>query len=131
MIYSFFCTDKVGQGEWEPLKKRICTALGRKKSEKTAGLLASTYSDADVICLQEVSDAMLTFFKTSVLAEKYMFAIPSSWDAVRDQNSLILLSKEVFIESSLKEVTLSQGEALNPKVGLFSHCFLPSSIWFL
>jgi len=68
-------------------------------------ILNEGYGDADVIFLQEVSGAMAAEAKR-VLGDKFEVHLPADMDSVRDQNSLILTSRNTF-SSVTREVRVS------------------------
>lgn len=82
---------------WQPLKRKIVQSLGKQKIPKTLGILSESYRDSDIITLQEVSSAMIEEAKQhEKLGQEYTIVAPADMDAVRDQNSVILLRKSVF-----------------------------------
>jgi len=89
---------------WQPLKKTMVDALNRKKVPNTIKILRETYGEMDIITLQEVSASFIEIAKNQ-LGGKFHVVAPADIDAVRDQNSIILLKKATFPESATAEVT--------------------------
>lgn len=90
--------------EWQPLKHTMVEALNRKKVPNTIGILQNAYGNQDVITLQEVSASFIEIARRE-LGEKYHVVAPAEIDAVRDQNSIILLNKHSFPNGPTAEVT--------------------------
>lgn len=91
--------------EWQPLKKTMVDSLNKKKVPNTLRILETTYGSNDVVCLQEVSGALVGEAKRRQLGSIYHIVAPSEMDSVRDQNSVILLSKKTFPNGPSAEVT--------------------------
>jgi len=102
-----------GPDVWQPLKKTIVESLTTKKVPRTLQILEERYMTSDVIALQEVSSAFIDKAKTeSKLGGHYHIVAPSDLDATRDQNSVILLSKETFPDAAnITEITSDVKEA--------------------
>ena len=94
-------------GKWQQLQQQMCDALNRRKDERTIDILGKTYSEAGVVFLQEAAAGFMRKAEESELGERYTVARSSSLDGKRDQNSVILLSKKFFKESSIVEYTTS------------------------
>lgn len=91
---------------WQPLKKKIVESLNKQKVPKTLEILEQEYAQADIINLQEVSTALINLAKASGLGKRYHIIAPSDMDATRDQNSIIMLKKDVFPNgASYNEIT--------------------------
>ena len=82
--------------KWQPLRAELCAALNSKKDARTLEILETTYSDADVIFLQEAASAFVKTARAGPLGAKYHVMAPTSMDPKRDQNSLVLLDKKRF-----------------------------------
>ena len=85
-------------GVWHEIKLSLCEALNKKKTEHTLQILSDTYADMDVIFLQEAAAVFLTQTAGTALESRYHFLVPAQLDGKRDQNSMILCSKERFYE---------------------------------
>jgi len=91
-------------GKWQQLQQQMCDALNRKKDEHTIGILES-YSEANVVFLQEAASAFMAKADDSDLGDRYIVSHSGSLDGKRDQNSVILLSKTFFREATIREHT--------------------------
>ena len=81
-------------------------ALNKKKVPNTLSILENTYSSSDIITLQEVSSDFIDKASKSILGEIYHVIAPDDLDAVRDQNSVILLNRKTFSDiQALREIT--------------------------
>ena len=90
---------------WQPLKRTMVESLNKKKVPHTLELLENTYGNSDIITLQEVSASLIDQAKAGPLGMKYWIAAPRALDAVRDQNSVIMLNKETFPSGEFTEIT--------------------------
>ncbi len=91
--------------EWQPLRKQLCHDLNIKKSHRTVEILENSYSDSEVIFLQEVGKAFVASANSSSRFMKdYAIHTPINADPNRDQNSLIVIRHHCFKE--IKDVTL-------------------------
>lgn len=90
---------------WQPLKKKMVDSLNKKKVPHTLEILNDVYGNSDIITLQEVSSSLIDQAKHGPLGKKFWVAAPRDMDPVRDQNSVILLSKETFPEGVVAEIT--------------------------
>lgn len=88
---------------WQPLKHTMVENLNRKKVPNTLSILKNSYGDADIIMLQEVSGAFIDYARREL--PKYHVVPPEALDAVRDQNSAILLNKKTFPNGHGTEIT--------------------------
>mmetsp|Transcript_6680 Transcript_6680/g.20216 ORF Transcript_6680/g.20216 Transcript_6680/m.20216 type:complete len:467 (-) Transcript_6680:636-2036(-) len=93
-------------GRWQGLRQEMCDALNRHKDERTLTILASTYADADIVFLQESAVAFQQKAKADpAIGSRYIVARSATFDKSRDQNSLVLLNKERFVESTIEDHT--------------------------
>jgi hypothetical protein len=99
---------------WQPLKSIMVENLNKKKVPRTLEILETIYGDTDVIMLQEVSSSFIDHARGSKLGKSFHIISPADLDAVRDQNSVIFLKKELFPNGSGVEIT-SLVEASFPK----------------
>jgi len=90
---------------WQDLKKTMVENLNQKKVPHTLLILQSTYGDADIITLQEVSSSFVDQARASKLGKMFHIVSPTELDAVRDQNSVIFLKKELFPTGPGVEIT--------------------------
>jgi len=93
--------------EWQVVKSTICDRLFRNKHRRTVQILAERYQNVEVICLQEVAAVFADHFRTSPLAASHVIVTPLKLDSSRDQNSVLLLSKETFLPDSVEDVSSS------------------------
>lgn len=97
--------DKVAPEVWQPLRHEMCGALNMKKNERTLDILKSQYGDTDVVFLQEVANSFASLVRADPkLSSQYEIVVPNT-SGKRDQNSVMLLSKEVFDVSTVVDVT--------------------------
>ncbi len=90
---------------WQPLKKAMVDSLNKKKVPHTLEILNKVYGNTDIITLQEVSSALIEQAKHGPLGRKFWIATPEDMDAVKDQNSIIMLNKNTFPEGVVAEIT--------------------------
>jgi len=95
-------------GKWQRLQQSICKSLNQRKDERTLGILASTYSDASIVFLQESAGVFVNKAEEHTeISNRYMVARLGAPDTKRDQNSVILLRRAYFREETLLEHTAS------------------------
>ncbi|CAJ1370333.1 unnamed protein product [Effrenium voratum] len=92
-------------GSWQTVKSEICDKLYVGKTRRTIEILERSYASADVICLQEAAATFCDLLRRSRVSERYECVRPKSMDGLRDQNSLLLLSRDFFLPSSIQDVT--------------------------
>jgi len=90
---------------WQGLKRTMVENLNKKKVPHTLQILQDAYGDVDIITLQEVSSSFIDQARKSKLGKTYHIVAPADLDAVRDQNSVIFLKKELFPHGSDVEIT--------------------------
>ena len=90
---------------WQPLKRIIVDNLNKKKVPHTLEILETEYMDSDIITLQEVSTSLINQARKGKLGKNFHIVAPYNIDTVRDQNSVILLSKKTFPTGAKKEIT--------------------------
>lgn len=101
---------------WQPVRELLCTRLNRRKAHRSVEILGSQYANADVLFLQEVGSKFLHLLggvgtdSTLRLSKSHQAIIPSERDGDRDQNSVIMLRQNAFVD--VKEVTASVVELL-------------------
>mmetsp|Transcript_16733 Transcript_16733/g.45899 ORF Transcript_16733/g.45899 Transcript_16733/m.45899 type:complete len:514 (-) Transcript_16733:133-1674(-) len=96
---------------WQDLKRTMVENLNKKKVPHTLEILKSTYIDSDIITLQEVSSSFIDQARASKLGKMFHIVAPAELDAVRDQNSVIFLKKELFPSGPGVEITKLVEEA--------------------
>ena len=90
---------------WQPLKRTMVENLNKKKIPHTLQILESQYIGSDIVTLQEVSSSFIDMAHASGLGQKFHIIAPAALDAVRDQNSVIFLSKTTFPGGVSSEIT--------------------------
>lgn len=101
---------------WQPLKRTMVENLNKKKVPHTLQILAEKYSDSTIITLQEVSSAFVDQAMASPLGKKFHIIASADMDAIRDQNSVILLCKTNFPKGMEREIS-GQVSAAFPEGG--------------
>jgi len=90
-----------GAFTWQLLRKEICGSLNSRKNELTEEVLKSTYDGADVVFLQEAGNQLVERLRGAYSAS-HVLVVPKAYNHKRNQNSIILLRKDLF--SSVEEV---------------------------
>ncbi|KAL7481631.1 hypothetical protein ACHAW6_007314 [Cyclotella cf. meneghiniana] len=90
---------------WQSLKKTMVENLNKQKVPHTLDILENVYGTSDIITLQEVSASLINQARSRSLGQKFWIVAPSDLDAVRDQNSIIFLSKTTFPSGPSVEIT--------------------------
>jgi len=90
---------------WQSLKKTMVENLNSKKVPHTLDILENVYGTSDIITLQEVSASFIEQSRKRAFGQKFWIVAPGEMDAVRDQNSVIFLSKETFPAGPSAEIT--------------------------
>ena len=82
---------------WHPIKMEMAKALNMNKNRRTVEILETSYANADVIFLQEVSTIFLVEARASKhISETFDFILPPKMNR-RDQNSVIMIRKSRFV----------------------------------
>eukprot|EP00638_Chattonella_subsalsa_P000691 CAMPEP_0117756736 /NCGR_PEP_ID=MMETSP0947-20121206/14276_1 /TAXON_ID=44440 /ORGANISM="Chattonella subsalsa, Strain CCMP2191" /LENGTH=520 /DNA_ID=CAMNT_0005576421 /DNA_START=133 /DNA_END=1695 /DNA_ORIENTATION=+ len=97
--------NTVAPGVWYDLKMQLCNALNKRKNERTFEILEQEYGDTDICFLQEVAAAFVESAKSRYLGERYEILCPEKLDAKRDQNSVIMVKKGLFDQTTAEEIT--------------------------
>ena len=87
---------------WQPLKNSLHKALFERKAALCVSILQQQYRDADVIFIQEASEAFAA--RAGVCLDHFVLR-PSGVDARRSQLSLILVRKSLFFRHAARDVT--------------------------
>ena len=90
---------------WQPLKTAMVESLNKKKVPHTLEILNNVYGKSDIITLQEVSASLIDQAKHGALGKKFWISAAADMDVVKDQNSIIMLSKNTFPEGVVSEIT--------------------------
>ena len=98
---------------WEEVRKDLCNALIINKATNICRIIVQSYSDMDVIFIQE---AAAIFFQQALsvpeLNAKYALLHPWNMDEKRNQNSLIFVDRRRFRLSTCRDVTREVLEAV-------------------
>eukprot|EP01038_Epipyxis_sp_PR26KG_P006408 gene6408-8819_t len=95
--------NTIAPSSWQSIRTEMCLKLNSKKNDRTVDILYNSYSDSDIIFLQEVANNFQRFAENKPIAKIYDIHQSSFMDTDRDQNSFILLKKGQYGEIS--EVT--------------------------
>jgi len=90
---------------WQPLEQTMVENLNKKKVPHTLEILNKVYGNSDIITLQEVSASFIDEAMGGPLGSRFFIFAPAEMDAVRDQNSVIMLNKQTFPNGAIKEIT--------------------------
>mmetsp|Transcript_12556 Transcript_12556/g.36595 ORF Transcript_12556/g.36595 Transcript_12556/m.36595 type:complete len:446 (-) Transcript_12556:62-1399(-) len=93
------------EDEWQVVKSTICDRLFRHKHVRTVQILAETYGNVDIMCLQEVAGVFKDHFRDSSLAHTHTLVTPDTQGGMRDQNSVMIVSNKVFDPASIRDVS--------------------------
>jgi hypothetical protein len=95
--------NKIDLNSWQGLRNDICQKLNKRKTERTIEILEKSYSNSDIFFLQEVASSFKDKLENAKLSNFYNIYYPFNMESDRDQNSFILLKKNVF--SNVTEIT--------------------------
>mmetsp|Transcript_4506 Transcript_4506/g.11516 ORF Transcript_4506/g.11516 Transcript_4506/m.11516 type:complete len:504 (-) Transcript_4506:322-1833(-) len=95
--------NTLARSYWYEIKMGLFKGIYENKSRRILDILATTYDDSDIICLQEAAASFIPRASESPLNEKFHIVVPEHLDGARNQNSFILLNRARFAEC--KEVT--------------------------
>ena len=87
---------------WQPLKASLHKALFEHKPSRCVSILQERYADADVVFIQEASEAFAS--RAGVCLDHFVLR-PSGVDGRRSQLSLILARKSRFLHHTARDVT--------------------------
>mmetsp|Transcript_73694 Transcript_73694/g.196065 ORF Transcript_73694/g.196065 Transcript_73694/m.196065 type:complete len:556 (-) Transcript_73694:622-2289(-) len=93
---------KLAPDTWQPLKRQLHENLYEKKAACCISLLHDQYLDADIIFVQEASEA---FAARASVCLNHAVLRPTGVDGRRSQMSLILAKKSLFVQASARDVT--------------------------
>ena len=103
-----YMVNHVSPLSWESVRRELCEALIINKSRKVQSILAQSYSDMDVIFIQEAAAIFVQNIQNDLeMHGRYAVLLPWNLDGKRDQNSMILVRRERFRESSAVDLTRS------------------------
>ena len=98
--------NEVCPGEWEVTRQQLCKALILGKVPRVCDILAESYSDCDVVFIQEAAAVFVQDARQHhLLQSRYCTLAPKVLDGRRDQNSLILVSRERFDAATGDDIT--------------------------
>jgi hypothetical protein len=92
--------------EWEKTRRLLCNALIKEKTTRVCAIISEYYQDMDVIFIQEAAAIFVRqVLHCPRLNARFRALAPRTLDGKRDQNSLILLSRERFGDEGGTDVT--------------------------
>ena len=90
---------------WQTIRQQIADNLNKKKVPRTCEIIHTKYP-SDIICLQEAGSFLIHQLKGYLeFPNSHFIVYPEKMDNTRDQNSIILLKKSIFDESTAKEIS--------------------------
>lgn len=93
-------------GKWQELRSTMCANLNFKKVPRTLEIIGTTYANADIVFLQEVSSSFTQLASVDPeISKKFHVLQASAINTKRDQNSVILISRENFRYKTIREAT--------------------------
>eukprot|EP00960_Hanusia_phi_P043756 756237-Hanusia_phi.AAC.3 len=97
--------NTVAPDSWQRIRRSLADALLINKDRQVASVLLSTYGSYEIVFVQEAAGAFVHGEPGNLLEEHYIPLLPSVMDGKRDQNSLILVKKDVFLASAAQNIT--------------------------
>lgn len=88
--------------DWQPLKQTMVENLNKKKVPHTLEILERQYKTFDIIMLQEVSGMFIDKARAGPLGDAFHIVSSKDLDSVRDQNSVICLNKDKFVDTTVE-----------------------------
>ena len=107
-----FMLSNLAPETWQPLKRSLHKSLFENKVSSCVSILGANYCDADVIFIQEASEAFAA--RAGVCLSQHVLR-PCGLDGRRCQMSLILVKKAMFDISSAADVTNEVEDKLDVK----------------
>ncbi len=112
-IFIYFVNLAAGSS-WESIRSTLCRTLINEKDQQVYRILAQSYSDRDVVFVQEAAAALVQRAGRHVeLSSKFALLVPSKLNSKRDQNSMIFVDRGRFREASSIDVTTLVAAALD------------------
>ena len=96
--------NTVAPQTWRPIKLSLCEAFNQNKGSKVISIIEESYTDTDVIFIQEAAAAFVEAAK-ACLGRQFLIIRPYLLDGFRNQNSIILARRGFFKEGSTVDVT--------------------------
>jgi hypothetical protein len=100
--------NSVAKDNWQKLRKDICSSLNLRKNAIIMEILRATYGDADVLMLQEAGNNLIELLRKEY-GGSHLLLSPKKFSAKRNQNSVILLRRDLFSDVSEVEIALPDG----------------------
>uniref|UniRef100_A0A7S4K8E8 Endonuclease/exonuclease/phosphatase domain-containing protein n=1 Tax=Guillardia theta TaxID=55529 RepID=A0A7S4K8E8_GUITH len=97
--------DCVAPQKWQTLRKSLSDALYKGKDRQIIEILSRTYKDAAFVFLQEVAASFVKKVEAGSLCDDFIVFKPAKMDGKRDQNSIIMVKKDLFDLTSARDVT--------------------------
>lgn len=107
--------NEVARSSWQTVRQSLCRSLNDEKNRRLASILRRSYGKTHVVFLQEVAGAFRGMLQDSM--PNHLVLASANINLKRDQNSIILLRRDMFDEGSVHEITSSiidMMEAQNP-----------------
>ena len=96
----------VSPSSWEAVRRELCDALIQNKTQRVRRILSQEYNDIDVIFIQEAAAIFVEQVREDTdMHGRYSVLLPWNVDGKRDQNSMILVRRDRFVESSALDLT--------------------------
>lgn len=92
--------NTIDKSAWQDIRSTLCNNLNLHKNDRTIEILESSYSDMQLIFLQETSNNFyhsLTENPNKLNQQYDIYRTEKAENFHRDQNSIILLKKQLFI----------------------------------
>jgi hypothetical protein len=90
-----------GATPWGSIKQQLCEALVKNKDTRTIQILSQNYKSQDVVFLQEAAMRFAMRVSNHPDLSQFWVLVPSNPDTARNQNSLVLVSRERFPEAGI------------------------------
>eukprot|EP00924_Labyrinthula_sp_SR-Ha-C_P000697 snap_masked-scaffold_7-processed-gene-1.9-mRNA-1 protein AED:0.07 eAED:0.07 QI:0/-1/0/1/-1/1/1/0/509 len=95
--------DKISQENklnWQEIRQNIAGNLCSNKNQKILDILKTSYSDCGLIFLQEVANSFKDTLDADELIGKTFTTIVAENSGKRDQNSVIMINKNLFADAA-------------------------------
>ncbi|KAL1511136.1 hypothetical protein AB1Y20_005955 [Prymnesium parvum] len=100
LLQALFSTE-----EWREPRQQACRTLIEARDTKANNILSSSYSNAEVLLLQEISMEAVASLRHSTIRTTHTIVIPGSLQPLQVQTVAVLMKKTVFEASSVVEHT--------------------------
>ena len=117
-----------GNNHWIELKRLVVEAR-KNKFGQTIQILRDVYKDQNVICISEASVGFLEDLRVA-MGNRFEMPMPNKVNTARDQNSFLLLNKEIFGRDKFEapvDIT-AQAQACVPPNGVEYTLFIVGTV---